>query len=62
MLSTAVIEESPAPVPVGGSMMSALNELIGGRASDWIGNTSATMPILLILAAIVFYAYLGKRD
>jgi hypothetical protein len=43
-------------------MMSTLRDLIGSRGHEWIGDSAVALTIMLIVAAAVFYAYLGKRD
>jgi len=41
-------------------MMSTLHDLIGSRGHELIGDSAVTMTILLVIAAVVFYAYLGS--
>jgi hypothetical protein len=42
--------------------MSILRDLIGSRGHELIGDTAMTMTLTLVVAAVVVYAYLGKRD
>jgi hypothetical protein len=43
-------------------MMSTLRDLIGSRGHELIGDTAVTMTLTLVVVAVVFYAYLGRRD